>query len=134
MPFFHAFAVPLALTSAIRDGATTIVLPRFEKSDYLRLLHEYQVTETAVVPPLLLAFLSYSPEEQQMLKSLKLAWCAGAPLDPAIQNRACQLFGEKARIAQVWGMTEAGWISTFRHPESDVSGAVGRLLPGYELK
>jgi len=134
VPFFHAFAVPLALVSAIRDGATTIVMPRFDKREYLSLLHQYHVTETAIVPPLVLAFLSYTFEEKLLLRTLKLAWCAGAPLDPTTQNRACQLFATGARIVQVWGMTECGWISTFRYPESDSTGSVGRLLPGSEVK
>jgi acyl-CoA synthetase (AMP-forming)/AMP-acid ligase II len=134
VPFFHAFALPLALISAIRDGATTIIMSRFEKKQFLKLLSQYQVTETAVVPPLLLAFLSYSLEEKLPLSSLELAWCGGAPLDTNLQNRACQLFAPNARIVQVWGMTECGWISTFRYPENDNSGSVGRVLPGYEVK
>lgn len=134
VPIFHAFAAPLALLSAIRDGAPTIILPRFDKAEFLRLLPQYQITETAVVPPLLLAFLSYTPEEKAALKSLKLAWCGGAPLDLVTQNKACQLFAPAARIVQVWGMTECGWISTFPFPENDVSGSVGRIMPSYEVK
>jgi len=134
VPIFHAFAAPLALVSALRDGAPTIILPRFDKTDFLRLLPQYQITETAVVPPLLLAFLSYTSAEKAALKSLKLAWCGGAPLDVVTQNKACQLFAPAARIVQVWGMTECGWISTFRFPENDASGSVGRIMPGFEVK
>ena len=36
---------------------------------------------------------------------------------------------------QVWGMTEASRIATrVEHPESDITGAVGRPIPNVDMK
>lgn len=40
----------------------------------------------------------------------------------------------EARILQVYGMTESGWITTFSYPERDTSGSVGRQIPNMEIK
>jgi len=39
-----------------------------------------------------------------------------------------------ARICQVYGMTEGGWMTTFHYPERDCTGSVGRLVGSYEAK
>ena len=53
-------------------------------------------------------------------------------MSASMQNEAVRMFYPYARIVQVYGMTEAGWITTFKFPELDESGSVGRLLPSYE--
>lgn len=67
-----------------------------------------------------------------MLASLRRLWCGGAPLDITCQRRAEAAIHAETRIVQVWGMTECGWIITFLDDgERDLTGAVGRSLPGY---
>jgi len=50
------------------------------------------------------------------------------------QNDALVMFAADARICQVWGMTEGGWMTTFQYPESDFTGSVGRLIGTYQAK
>lgn len=107
---------------------------RYEHTSFLAAVKEFDITETALVPPVIIKFLSCSAEEQQMLRNLRLIWCGGAPLDAVTQAKGASLLASDGRIAQVWGMTECGWISTFHHPERDFTGAVGRLIPGYRAK
>lgn len=107
---------------------------RFNRQSFLNALDRYKITETAMVPPLLVEFLKYPPADQIKLRSLELVWCAGSPLDPGVQAQAVRLFAPTARIVQVWGMTECGWISTFAYPENDTTGSVGRLIPGFQAK
>lgn len=68
------------------------------------------------------------------LLSLRLVWTAGAPLDERTQSQMYRLLVPSARVIQVWGMTEIGWITTFKWPEKDHTGSVGRLLPGMEAR
>ena len=110
-------------------------MPAFREDIFLERCEEYQITETAVVPPVLLTLLaSTSDAKRRHLASLRTVYCAGAPLDRSIQAKAMQLLAPDARIVQVWGMTECGWLSTFEYPERDTSGSVGRPLYGYEAK
>jgi len=134
VPFFHAFAAPLGLVDALRNGATTYVMRRYHHAGFLTAIKQFDITETAMVPPVIMKFLSSPPEEQHVLRNLQLVWCGGAPLDASTQARGVSLLAPDGRIVQVWGMTEAGWITTFPYPERDLSGSVGRLLPTYQAK
>lgn len=104
-------------------------LPRF-----LQNIHQYRITETAIVPAIVTSILKNSVKAYMLLRSLRTIWCAGSPLAQVTQDRMFRLLRPTARLLQVWGMTEAGWITTFLWPEKDHSGSVGRLLPGMEAK
>ena len=134
LPFFHAFGSALVLVDALRHGCPTYIMRRFQQRQFLDAVERFNITETAMVPPLLLGMLSYSPQDQAKLGRLETVHCAGSPLDLTVQAHASKLFAPAARIVQVWGMTECGWISTFKYPEDDATGSVGRLLPGFEAR
>ncbi|MCJ1397127.1 hypothetical protein MMC11_000319 [Xylographa trunciseda] len=136
LPMFHAFASPLANISALRYGVKTFIMPRFHEKTFLETISRFGITETAVVPPIFVKFLSESVEaRRKQLQSLCIVWCAGAPLNRELQQGLkSNLLSHDARIVQVYGLTECGWVSTFKHPESDETGSVGRLLPGYQAK
>lgn len=120
-------------------------MPRFEQTTYLEAMYKYQITETAMPPPLILRFTMASPEERAALATLKRVLCGvclqyrcdcrlliimkGAPLPIDIQNRALKMFAGDARIQQCYGMTEVGCIATFPS-ETDLTGSVGRLIAG----
>ena len=87
-----------------------------------------------MVPQILRTIVEQSSVARRMLKSLQLVWSAGAPLTESLLGQFYRLLNPAARVIQVWGMTEAGWISTFLWPEKDHSGSVGRLLPSMEAK
>ncbi|KAG9675157.1 acetyl-CoA synthetase-like protein, partial [Aureobasidium melanogenum] len=131
-PFFHGFTAPLALIDALVHGRTTYVMPRFNVKSCLEYVERYNITEIAAPPPVLLAFRQVPETERTALHSIHLIWSGGAPMAAKMQNEAVKMFYPYARIVQVYGMTEAGWITTFRFPEMDESGSVGRLLPSYE--
>jgi acyl-coenzyme A synthetase/AMP-(fatty) acid ligase len=131
-PFFHGFTAPLALLDALAHGRTTYVMPRFNVESCLAYVERYNITEIAAPLPVLLAFRRVPETERTALRSIRLIWSGGAPMSATMQNEAVRMFYPYARIVQVYGMTEAGWITTFKFPELDETGSVGRLLPSYE--
>lgn len=131
-PFFHGFTAPLALVDALVRGHTTYVMPRFNVESCLEYVERYNITEITAPPPVLLAFRRVPEAERTALHSIQTVWSGGAPMSADMQNEAVRMFFRYARIVQVYGMTEAGWITTFRWPELDETGSVGRLLPSYE--
>ena len=133
MPFFHAFASPLANIIAIRSGVPTYVMRRYDETVFLHSVAKYQITETGLVPPVIIKLLSLSEAKRSALGTLQTVWCGGAPLDKITQQRAVKMLADGARISQVWGMTECGWITTFPYPESDDTGSVGRPVLGSEV-
>ncbi|KAL9053943.1 MAG: hypothetical protein Q9162_004433 [Coniocarpon cinnabarinum] len=136
VPFFHAFASPLANILGIREGVPTFVMSRFAEVEFLEAVQNYRVTETALVPPIIVRWLADDSEQRrQQLGSVRTIWCGGAPLNGESQTRAVEsMLRPEARIAQVWGLTECGWLSTFHYPEHDFTGSAGRALPGYRIK
>ncbi|KAI4723093.1 acetyl-CoA synthetase-like protein [Aureobasidium sp. EXF-10727] len=131
-PFFHGFTAPLALVDALVHGRTTYVMPRFNVDNCLEYVERYNITEIAAPPPVLLAFRRVPEAKRTALCSFRLIWSGGAPMAAKMQNEAVTMFYKHARIVQVYGMTEAGWITTFKYPEMDETGSVGRILPSYE--
>ncbi len=107
---------------------------RFDLNHYLSAIQEHAITETPMVPQILRTIVEQPQLARYNLKSLRLIWSAGAPLSESLQEEFYRLVNPAARVTQVWGMTEAGWISTFLWPEKDHTGSVGRLLPGMEAK
>ncbi|KAL9131508.1 MAG: hypothetical protein Q9217_000587 [Psora testacea] len=107
---------------------------RMDLPRYMSIIQGYKITETAVVPPVVTSILKSSMKAYKLLRSLRTVWCAGAPLAQSTGNQMYRLLRPTARLLQVWGMTESGWITTFLWPEKDHSGSVGRLLPGMEAK
>ncbi|PSK36688.1 4-coumarate--CoA ligase-like 7 [Elsinoe australis] len=131
-PFFHGFTLPLAIISALRLGIPTYVMHRFDQDKFLSVVQDHQITETAMPPPMIVRFLSMEPKNRLPLKGLRKVWSGGAPLGTDTQCRALDMFANDARICQVWGMTEGGWMTTFNYPEKDNSGSVGRLIGTYQ--
>lgn len=134
LPEFHAFAFPLAHIAPIREGIPTYIMRRFEQQRYLTIVHQFEITETPLVPVILNALMKGEPKTRELLASLRLVWCAGSPLDERAQDAFFRLLAPAARVVQVWGMTESGWITTFLWPDIDHTGSVGKLLPGMEAK
>lgn len=133
-PFFHGFTLPLAIVSALRCGHPTYVMARFDRTTFLRAISNFNITETAMPPPLLVQFLAEDPSTRTELQCLRLVWSGGAPMAADTQARAARMFANDGRICQVWGMTEGAWMTTFQYPEADNSGSVGRLMATYEAK
>jgi acyl-coenzyme A synthetase/AMP-(fatty) acid ligase len=102
-------------------------------SEFIGAVERFGITEVLVVPPMIVTFVT-AVGPKNFLKSVRFVWCGGAPLDAAVVKKMYRLLAPDACIAQVYGMTEAGWISTLKWPERDESGSVGKLLPNVEAK
>lgn len=102
-------------------------------SQFIGAIEWFGINEVLLVPPMIVTFVT-STGPKNFLKSVRFVWCGGAPLDAAVVRKMYRLLAPDACIAQVYGMTEAGWISTSKWPERDESGSVGKLLPNVEAK
>lgn len=131
-PIFHGFTTPELVITPLRLGIPTYVMRRFDDT-YPEVVHRFRITETAAPPPMLKMLLE-RPEIHHYLQPLRMIFSGGAPLATELRNRFLAIFHEPPRIVQVWGMTEGGWFATFKHPEDDTSGSVGRIIPGCEIK
>jgi acyl-coenzyme A synthetase/AMP-(fatty) acid ligase len=68
------------------------------------------------------------------LKSLRRIFVGGSCATDGMQQQLYAKLSPNARIAQVYGMTEAGWATIWQNREKDITGSVGRPLPGSQLR
>ena len=134
LPAFHMYGLPLISGCAIYEGHTVYLMRRFEVGHFIECISRYQITETAIVPAMALSIINSQCSTAQSLYSLRYVWSAGSPLRRSTQAALQSLLSQAARVVQVWGMTELGWVTAFFWPEADDTGSVGRPLPGMSIK
>jgi len=103
-------------------------------SQYIEAIEKYQISEIWVPPPVLTGIPKSALATQTTLRSLRQIWMGGGAVNYANQLPMYNLMDPSARIYQVWGMTEAGWVTTTVWPEKQFDDTVGRPLPGFELR
>lgn len=134
LPFFHAFALPIALILPLRLGICTYILPRFRLENFVRAVGEHAITDAPVVPPIISNLNSLPGSDKKALRSLRYLICAGGPMAAGVQGQLYSSLAPDAVITQCWGTTETGWITLFNATEKDTSGSVGHLLPNIRMK
>ena len=111
LPLMHAFAAPLVLGAALRCGSPTYLMARFEPTTFLDAIARFGITEIPVVPSMLSALLADATFDARKLYSLREVMSAGAPLSRSLALRFESFLPIEARLIQLYGQTEAGWIA-----------------------
>ncbi|KAF9697429.1 hypothetical protein EKO04_005144 [Ascochyta lentis] len=135
-PMFHAYSFTDMTINTIRLGLPSFYMRRYNTSFAQKVL-QFSATETLVAPPVLMLLSDQAqadPEERKNIQSLRTVICAGAPLSAQLRSKFTDLFDYPIRLVQGWGMSEGGWFTTFRYPECDDTGSVGRPVQGYEIR
>jgi acyl-CoA synthetase (AMP-forming)/AMP-acid ligase II len=134
-PFFHALGVNVLLARPLVAGATIVTLARFEIETFLAAIQAHRVTQTVVVPPVLLALAKHPVVDRYDLSSLRFIGCGAAPAGPELEQAVADRLG--CVVGQGYGMTEATAciaLPDVERPETIVRGSVGRLAPGTEAR
>jgi acyl-CoA synthetase (AMP-forming)/AMP-acid ligase II len=133
LPLFHLYGLHLTLNLALLQGATVVILPRFELHSFLRAVHDYQVTRAEVVPPIVLALATSAAVDEYELSSLRLLTSAAAPLGVGLARACAQRIG--CRVKQAYGMTELGGATHIAPDDGpDRPESIGPALPGIDCR
>ncbi|MFJ8616990.1 4-coumarate--CoA ligase family protein [Streptomyces clavifer] len=135
LPFFHIYGLTALMNVPLRCGATVVVLPRFDLDQFLGAIQEHRITGLYVAPPIVLALAKHPAVGTYDLSSLQYIVSAAAPLDAELAEACSTRLGVPA-VRQAYGMTE---LSPGTHvvpldAENPPPGAVGKLLPGTEMR
>lgn len=135
LPFFHVYGLTALLNAPLRDGASVVVLPRYELRSFLAAIERHRVNAVYVAPPVVLALANDPLVDRYDLSSLEYLVSAAAPLDAELAAACARRLGLPA-VLQAYGMTELspGTHVVPRHAASPPPGAVGKLLPGTEMR
>ncbi|OJJ81419.1 adenylate-forming enzyme AfeA [Aspergillus glaucus CBS 516.65] len=134
LPFFHLFGSLWAHIFTVRYGQPLFVLPRFELTQFVAAVHQYQITETYMVPAMIHVFNQSALPLSHLLSSLRYVGVAGAPIDAASMQLFQSQLHPYATAGQLWGMTEAGVVFQCRYGDRVDHGSIGPSLPGYEVR
>ena len=129
-PLYHS-APQAAVNLAIRIGATVIIMERFDPVEYLRLIEQYQVTHTQLVPTMFSRMLKL-PDEQRTafdLSSLEIAVHAAAPCPVQVKEQMIEWWGPI--IHEYYGATEGlGFTACNSEEWLAHRGTVGKVMLG----
>jgi acyl-CoA synthetase (AMP-forming)/AMP-acid ligase II len=135
LPFFHIYGLTALMNAPLRNGATVVVLPRFELDTFLAAIEKHRINGLYVAPPIVLALAKHPAVAQYDLSSLEYIVSAAAPLDARLAQ-ACSARLGLPPVRQAYGMTELSPGThvvplSAPHPPP---GAVGQLLPNTEMR
>ncbi|HYN25566.1 MAG TPA: AMP-binding protein, partial [Pyrinomonadaceae bacterium] len=133
VPMYHLYGLHVVVNLGLSQGATIVILPRYDLGQFLRTLENYGVTVAPLVPPLVLE-LSRAPEvDQHDLSKLRLIHCGAAPLAAEVAQACSERLGCQIRFG--YGLTEVSPLSHSSLPSMpDKHGSVGYCLPNTECK
>jgi len=132
LPFFHIYGQTVVINLGLSQGATVVVMARFDMGAFLDLLERHQVTRAHVAPPVVLG-LAQAPGVEGRELALRVVISGAAPLDGDTAERAGERLG--APVRQGYGMTEASPVTHFAADEELAAqdpGAIGRLIANTE--
>jgi acyl-CoA synthetase (AMP-forming)/AMP-acid ligase II len=135
LPFFHIYGLTALMNAPLRQGATVVVLPRFDLDTFLAAIEKHRITGLYVAPPIVLALAKHPAVEGYDLSSLRYVISAAAPLDAALAEACSRRLGLPP-VGQAYGMTE---LSPGTHvvplaERNPPPGSVGRLVAGTEMR
>jgi acyl-CoA synthetase (AMP-forming)/AMP-acid ligase II len=131
LPLFHAFGVLGTLTSCLATGVTSVILPRFDFAQFLKLIQDYRVTRAFAAPPILVQLAKNPIVEDYDLSSLAFMVCGAAPLSADLEQQVRSRIG--CQVKQGYGLTELvpSHIAPDDVPASK-QGSVGVCMPNIE--
>ncbi len=132
IPFFHVFAMTVAMNLAVRIGAEIIMLPRFDLSETLETIHNKRPTLFPAVPTLYTAILHHKHIERYDLSSINECISGGAPLPLEVKAQFEKITG--CKLVEGYGLSETSPVVSC-NPLYDLNkaGSIGLPLPGTEF-
>jgi long-chain acyl-CoA synthetase len=133
LPLFHIYALNVVLGITLREGATAVLVERFDPVRTLELVERHRVTVLFGAPPMFAAWLQAAEHREFDLSSVRLAVSGAAALPAEVLAAFRDRFG--ITIWEGYGLTETApaLTTTALGPEGR-PGSIGLVLPGVEVR
>ena len=96
--------------SALRAGATWVIMDRFSLDEYIRLTETYQATVIAGMPPVIHSLLRTPPGTEERMQSAREMISGGGPLHPSIWKEFFSRFA--IPVVNAYGLSETIVVGT----------------------
>jgi fatty-acyl-CoA synthase len=126
-PLFHMLGLQNAMLMPLSQGATVVMLPRWDVAAAGRAIERYRVTTWAAPPAMLNDFFAHPETAQRDLRSLSMLNGGGAPMPQAVATLLRERFG--ISYVEGYGLTET---ASFLHGNPPGNGKTLSLgLPAF---
>ncbi|MDQ3963211.1 MAG: long-chain fatty acid--CoA ligase [Actinomycetota bacterium] len=133
LPLFHIFGLNVTLGLLVMNGATGVLVERFEPVVTLGWIQQHKVTILFGAPPMYSAWCATPGADQYDLSSVRLAISGAAPLPADVLREFRDLFG--IDIYEGYGLTEtAPTLTSNRMTDKPRPGSIGMALPNVQLR
>ena len=129
LPFFHVFAMTVAMLCALEYGAVIIMLPRFDLKDCLKTIARKKPTFFPAVPTIFTAINNAPDVKSYDLTSIRLCISGGAPLPIEVKHQFESLTG--CVVVEGYGLSETSpVVCTNPTIGLNKAGSIGLPMPG----
>jgi long-chain acyl-CoA synthetase len=136
LPLFHIFGMTVMLNAGIYKGVHSIMVPKFEAPEVLRLMQTHSVSIFAGVPTMYWSLLHQPPDgfnHRLIAGRLRICISGGASLAVEILSKFEEKFG--VPILEGYGMSEGSPVVTFNQLTTGRKpGSIGKPVWGVEVK
>jgi acyl-CoA synthetase (AMP-forming)/AMP-acid ligase II len=134
LPLFHIYGMVVIMNVGLYEGASIVVMPRFDLESFLKVLQDYDVTLAHVVPPIMLALAQAPSVDNYDLSKLGTLFSGAAPLSEKIAHACSERL--KCSIRQGYGMTETSPAIHLTPAATDWANysSIGQCVPNTECR
>ncbi|KAF8913049.1 amp dependent CoA ligase [Gymnopilus junonius] len=135
LPFFHIYGLVVIMHFMLFCGASIVVIPKFNFSQFLESIARHRITHLYVVPPQVVLFCKHPAVKGRDFSHVKFCTSGAAPLNGELMMQLAKLF-PNAAIGQGYGLTETVTTVCSLQPERmfGTIGSAGTLVPGITAK
>jgi len=132
LPMFHIFGLNVVLGLSLANGATVVLIKRFDPSTALDTVRERGITVIPGAPPMWLTFSHFDEAPADSFATVRLALSGAAKMPEDATRRLHQRFG--LQLAEGYGLTEASPVVTSSAGLPLKIGSVGKVLDGISVR
>lgn len=132
LPMFHIFGLNVVLGTALRAGATVLMIERFDPSSAIDAIVSHRVTTIPGAPTMWAAWAAMPDIDPHAFDSVEVATSGAARLDAGVADTMRQRFG--LEVGEGYGLTEASPVVTATLGLPWRPGSVGAAVDDIELR
>jgi acyl-CoA synthetase (AMP-forming)/AMP-acid ligase II len=134
LPFFHIYGLTVLLNFALRQRSALVTMPRFDLTEFLRVVQDHRTSWIFIAPPIAVALAKHPLVDQYDLSAIKVVFSGAAPLDGSLASAVAARLD--CTVCQGYGMTETSPVThAIPYDRDDIDrSTVGMLLANTEAR
>ena len=132
LPMFHIFGLNVVLGLTLHNGATLVLVQRFDPSTAIDSIRDRGITVIPGAPPMWVDFSRFDEAAADSFAGVRLALTGAAKMPEEAIRRLQQRFG--LQLAEGYGLTEASPVVTSSAGMPLKVGSVGKVLDGVTVR